>query len=79
MSRLAPALLLFAIALVAGAQENAPETDDDAEPTARDLDEAEAELQQELEDESYIDAEQEDFRPSEDIPLDQSIAFPTDI
>ncbi len=38
-------------------------TDDDA-----DLDEG-----------SYVDEEDDDFVPSEDIPTDQSIAFPTDI
>ena len=30
-------------------------------------------------DESYVDSEDDDFRPSEDIPADQSIPFPTDI
>jgi hypothetical protein len=33
----------------------------------------------ETDDESYLDIESEDFRPSEEIPTDQSIAFPTDI
>lgn len=33
----------------------------------------------EVDEESYADTEEEDFRPSEDIPADQSIAFPTDI
>ena len=28
---------------------------------------------------SYLDEEEEDFRPSEEIPADQSIPFPTDI
>ncbi len=32
-----------------------------------------------LDDEFYQDAADEDFRPSEDIPADQSIPFPTDI
>lgn len=32
-----------------------------------------------IDDEYYQDAEDEDFRPSEDIPADQSIPFPTDI
>ena len=42
--------------------------------------------QEELEDDdsdldegSYADAEEEDFVPTEDIPTDQSIPFPTDI
>jgi hypothetical protein len=33
----------------------------------------------ETDDESYLDIEQDEFKPSEEIPLDQSIAFPTDI
>ena len=33
----------------------------------------------EIDDGSYLDAEEEDFRPSEEVPADQSIAFPTDI
>jgi len=32
-----------------------------------------------VDDESYIDIEEEDFRPSEEIDADQSIPFPTDI
>ncbi len=32
-----------------------------------------------VDDGSYIDAEEEDFRPSEEISADQSITFPTDI
>ena len=32
-----------------------------------------------VDDGSYIDAEEEDFRPSEEIPADESITFPTDI
>ena len=33
----------------------------------------------EIDDGSYRDADDEDFRPSEEVPLDQSISFPTDI
>ena len=33
----------------------------------------------EVDDGSYLDADDEDFRPSEEVPLDQSISFPTDI
>ena len=33
----------------------------------------------ETDDESYRDIDDEDFTPSEEIPADQSIAFPTDI
>jgi septal ring-binding cell division protein DamX len=42
--------------------------DEDADEDAEDVD-----------NESYADAEEDDFRPSEDIPADQSIPFPTDI
>jgi hypothetical protein len=59
----------------------------DAEPEAGE-DEAAAETTTETEDdidvsdiesESYADAEEEDFVPTEDIPADQAIPFPTDI
>lgn len=33
----------------------------------------------EIDDQSYLDIEEDDFRPSEEIPTDQSITFPTDI
>ena len=32
-----------------------------------------------IESESYADAEEEDFVPTEEIPADQAIPFPTDI
>ena len=32
-----------------------------------------------VDDGSYLDQDEEDFRPSEEIPADQSIPFPTDI
>ncbi len=32
-----------------------------------------------VDDGSYLDAEEKDFRPSEEIPADESIPFPTDI
>ena len=44
--------------------------------------EAEEEADEEetvVDDEYYQDADDKDFRPSEDIPADQSIPFPTDI
>ena len=40
------------------------------EPEADDID---------VNDGSYLDEEEEDFRPSEEITSDQSIPFPTDI
>ena len=41
-----------------------------AEPASEEID---------VDDGSYIDAEEEDFRPSEEINKDHSIPFPTDI
>ena len=32
-----------------------------------------------VDDGSYLDAEEKDFRPSEEVPADESIPFPTDI
>lgn len=52
--------------------------DDDAAEEAEEP-EAPSEVTEELSEESYLDAEQEDFTPSEEIPTDQSIPFPTDI
>ncbi len=48
------------------------------EPAADDEVEDEIDIS-ELEEESYADAEEEDFVPTEDIPTDQAIPFPTDI
>jgi hypothetical protein len=85
MIRIVLLLLVLALGPVSNAQETTPEQDDSSEPATQDPSpndvdaELEDELQNELEDESYIDAKQDDFRPSEEIPLDQSIAFPTDI
>jgi len=53
-----------------------------AEPVIEDYANANAEPASEeidVDDGSYIDAEEEDFRPSEAINADQSITFPTDI
>ena len=51
-----------------------------AEPTSEDYASAEPASEEiDVDDGSYIDAEEEDFRPSEDIDADQSITFPTDI
>lgn len=46
---------------------------EDVEPEEEEIDETG------LDDENYADIEDDDFRPSEDIPADQSIPFPTDI
>jgi hypothetical protein len=73
-------LLLFACA-GAWAQDSASqddtETRESQEPEEADADEQADDL--DLDEESYIDAEEEDFVPTEDIPADQAIPFPTDI
>lgn len=56
-----------------GQAEAAQAEPDAAEDAEEDVDDAL------LDDEFYQDADDEDFRPSEDIPADQSITFPTDI
>lgn len=81
------ALLGIAVAATGWAQEaDAPEEDSDgaetqAEAAAADDTESEETASEEIDvdDGSYLDAEDEDFRPSEEIPADQSITFPTDI
>jgi len=57
------------------------DADEPAEEVAEDAAEAEAPPadDSDLDEQSYIDTEDDDFRPSEDIPADQSIAFPADI
>ncbi len=50
-----------------------PETEDEADVADDEQDEVV------VDDEYYQDVDDEDFRPSEDVPADQSIAFPTDI
>ena len=60
--------------------ETPPETEE-ADAAAVEEEEPEAEEIDEtgLDDQNYADMEDDDFRPSEDIPADQSIPFPTDI
>jgi hypothetical protein len=71
-----PLLVLLGVGSV-WAQDSDPNVDADeteaAQPEAAEEDAAD------LDNESYADAEDDDFRPSEDIPADQSIPFPTDI
>ena len=76
-------LMTLAVTLLASAfaqEETEPpaedaESADVAQPT-EDADEADDSV---VDDEFYQDADDEDFRPSEDIPADQSIPFPADI
>lgn len=58
--------------------ESVAEGESEASETPDDEVDAENEVQ-ETDDDSYRDIDDEDFRPSEEIPADQSIAFPTDI
>jgi hypothetical protein len=60
----------------AWAQES--EGDPDA-GAAEEMQEEDPAAEDDVDDESYVDTEEEDFRPSEEIPADQSIPFPTDI
>ena len=73
-------LLLLAWAS-AWTQESSPGDEADAADAPETAEEAPAGQDEDLdlEDESYLDAEEEDFVPTEDIPADQAIPFPTDI
>jgi hypothetical protein len=73
-------LLLLASAS-AWAQDSAPAEEADAPEATETADEASdaREDDLDLDEESYADAEEEDFVPTEDIPADQAIPFPTDI
>ena len=73
-------LLVGLFAITAWSQEDlGGEADDNVQPEAEN--EADVEEQEDVvvDDEYYQDVDDKDFRPSEDIPADQSIAFPTDI
>ena len=76
--------LLVMILLLAYAQQPALAQGDtpaeDVSESAQEADDANAEPQRvETDDDSYRDIDDEDFTPSEEIPADQSITFPTDI
>ena len=82
MHRFLIALLLGTILAAASWAQDA-DTDEGAEAEetqveADEVDEAEDVDDSDLDEQTYSDAD-DDFRPSEDIPADQSIAFPTDI
>jgi len=88
-------LLLAGAFVLASAQEDTESTVEaaasdaasaDAEQAEQEQAEAEtaeasdaADVEPPPEDEFYQDVDDEDFRPSEDIPADQSIPFPADI
>ncbi len=75
-------LLIGLFAVSAWSQEDLDaEADATVQPETEDEAEADAEEQDEkvVDDEFYQDVDDKDFRPSVDVPADQSIAFPTDI
>lgn len=69
---------LLAAPLIAWSQDEVAD-DSDAEEQEAAADDTEPAQQAEPESTSYIETEEDDFRPSETISLDQSISFPTDI
>ena len=74
-------LLGTMLAAASWAQDADSDEGGEAEETqaeADEVDEAEDVDDSDLDDQTYSDVD-DDFRPSEDIPADQSIAFPTDI
>lgn len=67
----------LAFAVAAWAQEDAP---DEEETETQEVSEDAAEEAQDADlDEQVYEDSDDDFRPSEEIPADESIAFPTDI
>jgi hypothetical protein len=58
-------------------EDTAEETAESAASTSGDADVDEEQV--DVDDGSYLDAEDDDFRPSEEVSADRSITFPTDI
>ena len=87
MERLAPLLAAFALlAAPAAAQEDQnPDEETDAAETAAEADESASSEDVDLLDDPELDIQgfdpdaDDDFIPSEEIPADEPIAFPTDI
>ena len=78
MQRYLLTLVLLLASTSAWAQDSVPGDEAEAPETAEEAS-AEQDEDLDLEDESYRDVEEEDFVPTEDIPADQAIPFPTDI
>ncbi len=73
-------LLVSMFAVAAWSQEDQDaEADETVQPQPEDEADVEEKDEDVVDDEYYQDVDDKDFRPSEDIPADQSIAFPTDI
>ena len=72
-------LIAMLLAGAAWTQEDAAESPEAEEASSEESDTDEQPVDdRDLDDQVYTDAD-DDFRPSEEIPADQSIAFPTDI
>ena len=79
MHRYLSTILLLFVSATAWAQDSAPGDEADEPETAEAAASEEQDEDLDPEDENYQDAEEEDFVPTEDIPADQAIPFPTDI
>jgi hypothetical protein len=81
MHRYLLSILLLAVATCAWAQDSDPDDQAESRPSQEAQESAadEQDDDSDLDDESYRDVEEEDFVPTEDIPADQAIPFPTDI
>lgn len=81
MHRYLLSILLLAAATSAWAQDSAPDDEAESRPSQEASESAadESDDDSDLDEESYRDAEEDDFVPTEDIPADQAIPFPTDI
>ena len=85
MQRVALLIIIFIFSALPGsatAQEDSESVPEATEQDQLDPQSEEEEAEEEeivVDDEFYQDADDKDFRPSEDIPADQSIPFPTDI
>jgi len=73
------AIVLAASFSAAGWTQDADEPDNEEVVTEDPAVDESATEEIDVDDGSYLDAEEDDFRPSEEIPADQSIPFPTDI
>lgn len=72
-------ILTSMFAVTAWSQDSKTDSDSDTTATPQEQIEVEEQDDADLDEENYRDAEEDDFRPSETISADQSIAFPTDI
>ena len=85
MQRVALLIIIFIFSALPGAA--SAQEDSESVPEATEQDQLDPQSEEEeaeeeeivVDDEFYQDADDKDFRPSEDIPADQSIPFPTDI